>query len=184
MLSALQGYGPGGWPRLIAEAVAAVRLSGRGAVVVVPDYRDLDRVEAALLELLPAGDVARLTADDGQTPRYRSFLRILSGAAGVAVGTRSAAYAPVRNLGLVVCWDDGDDLHIEQRSPYAHSREVLLLRAEQEGAACLLAGHTRSTETQRLVEAGWAQARGGGPHRRPPDRSAGAEHRRQLRTGT
>ena len=156
MLSALQGYGPGGWPRLIAEAVAAVRLSGRGAVVVVPDYRDLDRVEAALLQLLPAGDVARLTADDGQTPRYRSFLRILSGAAGVAVGTRSAAYAPVHNLGLVVCWDDGDDLHIEQRSPYAHSREVLLLRAEQEGAACLLAGHTRSTETQRLVEAGWA----------------------------
>lgn len=156
VLSALQGYGPGGWPRMIAEAVAAVRLSGRGAVVVVPDYRDLDRVEAALLQLLPAGDVARLTADDGQTPRYRSFLRILSGAAGVAVGTRSAAYAPVHNLGLAVCWDDGDDLHIEQRSPYAHSREVLLLRAEQEGAACLLAGHTRSTETQRLVEAGWA----------------------------
>ena len=114
-------------------------------------------MESALLQLLPAGDVARLTADDGQTPRYRSFLRILSGAAGVAVGTRSAAYAPVHDLGLVVCWDDGDDLHIEQRSPYAHSREVLLLRAEQEGAACLLAGHTRSTETQRLVEAGWAR---------------------------
>ncbi|SDL30556.1 replication restart DNA helicase PriA [Arthrobacter sp. ov407] len=158
VLSALQGYGPGGWPRMVAEAVAAVRISGRGAVVVVPDYRDLDRVESALLELLPAGDVARLTADDGQTPRYRSFLRVLSGAAGVAVGTRSAAYAPVRNLGLVVCWDDGDDLHIEQRSPYAHSREVLLLRAGQEGAACLLAAHSRSTETERLVVSGWAQA--------------------------
>src|SRR6478609_1143656 len=156
-LSALQGFGPGGWPRVIAEAVAAVRRSGRGAVVVVPDYRDLDRVEAALLELLPAGDVARLTADDGQTPRYRSFLRVLSGAAGVAVGTRSAAYAPVHKLGLVVCWDDGDDLHIEQRSPYAHAREVLLLRAAHEGAACLLAGHARSTETQRLVESGWAR---------------------------
>jgi primosomal protein N' (replication factor Y) len=156
VLSALQGYGPGGWPRMVAEAVAAVRLSGRGAVVVVPDYRDLDRVEAALLEVLPAGDVARLTADDGQTPRYRSFLRILSGAAGVAVGTRSAAFAPVHNLGLVVCWDDGDDLHIEQRSPYAHSREILLLRAGQEGAGALLAGHARSTETQRLVESGWA----------------------------
>ncbi len=157
VLSALQGFGPGGWPRMIAEAVAAVRRTGRGAVVVVPDYRDLDRAEAALLELLPAGDVARLTADDGPTPRYRSFLRLLSGAAGVAVGTRSAAYAPVHDLGLVVCWDDGDDLHIEQRSPYAHAREVLLLRAAHEGAACLLAGHARSTETQRLVESGWAR---------------------------
>ncbi|WP_211881012.1 primosomal protein N' [Pseudarthrobacter albicanus] len=156
VLSPLQGFGPAGWPHLVAQAVAAVRLSGRGAVVVVPDYRDLERVEAALLELLPAGDIARLAADDGQTPRYRSFLRLLSGAAGVAVGTRSAAYAPVHRLGLVICWDDGDDLHIEQRSPYAHTREVLLLRAGQEGAACLLAGHARSTETQRLVESGWA----------------------------
>jgi primosomal protein N' (replication factor Y) len=156
VLSALQGFGPDGWPRLLAGAVAAVRQSGRGAVVVVPDYRDLDRVQSALEEVLPAGDIARLTADDGQTPRYRSYLRVLNGTAGVAVGTRSAAYAPVRNLGLAVCWDDGDDLHVEQRSPYAHSREVLLLRAEQEGAACLLAGHTRSTELQRLVDAGWA----------------------------
>jgi primosomal protein N' (replication factor Y) len=156
VLSALQGFGRAGWPHLVAEAVAAVRLSGRGAVVVVPDYRDLDRVEAALLELLPADDIARLTADDGQTPRYRSFLRVLGGAAGVAIGTRSAAYAPVHQLGLVVCWDDGDDLHIEQRSPYAHTREVLLLRAGQEGAACLLAAHSRSTETERLVESGWA----------------------------
>lgn len=156
VISALQGFGPRGWPQLLAQAVAAVRHSGRGAVVVLPDYRDLDRVQAALEELLPVSDIARLTADDGQTPRYRNYLRVLNGTAGVAVGTRSAAYAPVRNLGLVVCWDDGDDLHIEQRSPYAHTREVLLLRAEQEGTACLLAGHSRSTEAQRLVEAGWA----------------------------
>ncbi|UZX03530.1 primosomal protein N' [Arthrobacter sp. CDRTa11] len=156
VFSPLQGFGPSAWPRLIAEAVAAVRGSGRGAVVVVPDYRDLQRLEDALAELLPAGDIARLTADDGPTPRYRNFLRILDGSARVAIGTRSAAYAPVRNPGLVVCWDDGDDLHIEQRAPYAHAREVLLLRAEQQGLACLMAAHTRSTEAQRLVEAGWA----------------------------
>ncbi|BCW06604.1 primosomal protein N' [Arthrobacter sp. NtRootA1] len=156
VLTALQGFGPGGWPSLVAAAVGAVRASGRGAVVVVPDYRDLEQLEVALAKVLPAGDVARLTADDGQTPRYRSFLRILSGEARVAIGTRSAAYAPVRELGLVVCWDDGDDLHIDQRAPYAHTREVLLLRAEQENAACLMASHSRSTELQRLVEMQWA----------------------------
>ncbi|MEV7662275.1 primosomal protein N' [Paenarthrobacter sp. NPDC089316] len=156
VLTALQGFGPDGWPEMVATAVAAVRSSGRGAIVVVPDYRDLERLEAALAEVLPLSDVARLTADDGQTPRYRNFLRLLSGSAGVAIGTRSAAYAPVKDLGLVVCWDDGDDLHIEQRAPYAHTREVLLLRTEQENAACLMVSHSRSTELQRLVELGWA----------------------------
>lgn len=156
VFSPLQGFGPTAWPRLVAEAVAAVRASGRGAVVVVPDHRDLDRLERALLTLLPADDIARLTADDGPTPRYRNFLRVLGGSARVAIGTRSAAFAPVRDLGLVVCWDDGNDLHIEQRAPYAHARDVLLLRAGQEGTACLMAGHSRSTELQRLVETGWA----------------------------
>ncbi len=156
VFSALQGFGPAAWPYVMAAAVASVRASGRGAVVVVPDYRDLDHLEKALLDVLPADDVARLSADDGPTPRYRNFLRLLTGSARVAIGTRSAAFAPVHELGLVACWDDGNDLHIEQRAPYAHTREVLLLRAEQEGSACLMAGHSRSTELQRLVETGWA----------------------------
>ncbi|MEV7637279.1 primosomal protein N' [Pseudarthrobacter enclensis] len=157
VVNSLKGYGDSGWPQLLATAVAATYASGKGAVVVVPDYRDLDRLEQALLALLPEEAVARLTADDGPTPRYRNFLRLLAGSARIAIGTRSAAFAPVSNLGLVACWDDGDDLHIDQRAPYAHTREVLLLRAGQEDCACLLAGHTRSTEAQRLVEAGWAQ---------------------------
>lgn len=156
VVNPLQGYGPAGWPDLLAQAAAAAYASGRGSVLVVPDYRDLDRLEEALNGLVPSEAVARLTADDGPTPRYRNFLRLLAGTAKIAIGTRSAAFAPVQDLGLVACWDDGDDLHIEQRAPYAHAREVLLLRAEQEGTACLLAGHARSTEVQRLVEAGWA----------------------------
>lgn len=156
VFSPLQGFGAAAWPHLIAAAVHAVRASGRGAVVVVPDYRDLDRLEKALLEVLPADDIARLSADDGPTPRYRNFLRLLGGSARVAIGTRSAAFAPVRDLGFVACWDDGNDLHIGQRAPYAHARDVLLLRADQERTACLMAGHARSTELQRLVETGWA----------------------------
>ena len=53
------------------------------------------------------------------------------------VGTRAAAFAPVADLGLVVVWDDGDDLHAEPRAPYPHVREVLALRAHLTGAAVL-----------------------------------------------
>lgn len=157
-LQAVEGYGPRGWPALVAEAVRAVRLTGRGALVVVPDGRDLERAFAALEEALPGDPIVRLAAEDGPSQRYRGFLDLLAGRARVAVGTRGAALAPVRDLGLVVCWDDGDDLHAEPRAPYFHAREVCLLRSELESCALLLAGHTVSTEAQRLVESGWLQS--------------------------
>jgi len=162
--TALPG-GPGqGWADAVAQAVVATLLSGRGALVVVPDARDVDQVAAALESAgLPpwtpaaAGGYARLTADDGPAQRYRSFLAVLRGHARVAIGTRAAAWAPVRQLGLVVCWDDADDLHSEPRAPYPHVREVLAMRAEQVGCGALIGGHSRTTQAQQLVVSGWAQ---------------------------
>ncbi|MGA7207010.1 MAG: primosomal protein N', partial [Specibacter sp.] len=158
VLSALTGYGPGSWHHQIAQVVAYCQSSGRGAIVVVPDLRDLDLLERAFATILPEGSFVKLTADDGPTLRYDNFLRVLSGDVKVVIGTRSAAYAPVADLGLVCCWDDGDELHIERRAPYQHSRDVLLLRSEVESTAVLMAGHSRSCESQRLVATGWAQS--------------------------
>lgn len=157
VLGSLKGYGKTAWYRQIAQAIAVCSLSGRGAIAVVPDQRDLDRLAAAVSELLGPDSFVRLSAEEGPTPRYRGFLQLLSGERRIALGTRSAAFAPVRDLGLLCCWDDGDDLLIERRAPYQHAREVLLLRAEQQQTALLLAGHSRSTEAQRLVDSGWAQ---------------------------
>ncbi|HEY6795526.1 MAG TPA: primosome assembly protein PriA [Kineosporiaceae bacterium] len=145
------------WPEAIARAVAATAASGRGSVVVVPDRRDGDRVEARLTALLGAHRVARLEADVGPAARYTAYLRLLRGHAQVAVGTRACAFAPVTRLGLVVVWDDGDDQHADLRAPYPHAREVLRLRADQQGAAALLGGWSRSVEAAALVECGWAR---------------------------
>ncbi|MDJ0355537.1 primosomal protein N' [Paenarthrobacter sp. PH39-S1] len=157
VLSALQGFGAHSWHRQLAQAIAGCSISGRGAIAVVPDQRDLLLLEQAVAEVLPADSFVRLTAEDGPSVRYRNFLRVLSGDVRVVLGTRSAAFAPVADPGLFCCWDDGDDLHVERRAPYHHARDVLLLRAEQENAGLLLAGHTRSTEAQRLLNTGWAQ---------------------------
>ncbi|MFL6080501.1 MAG: primosomal protein N' [Ornithinibacter sp.] len=142
------------WPVLLAEAARAAVEGGRGAVLVVPDHRDVVRVEAALLEVLGPGQHTRLTADQGPQARYTAYLKALRGHARVVVGTRAAAFAPVRDLGLVAWWDDGDDLLEEPRAPYPHVREVLLARAHEQGAAVLSAGFSRSVAVADLVARG------------------------------
>lgn len=144
----------GDWPVLLAEAARAAVEGGRGALLVVPDHRDVVRLEAALVEVLGKGRSTRLTADQGPQARYTAFLKALRGHVPVVVGTRAAAFAPVADLGLVGWWDDGDDLLDEPRAPYPHVREVLLARARARGAAVLAGGHTRSVAVATLVEQG------------------------------
>lgn len=142
------------WPALLAEAAATAVAAGRGALLVVPDHRDVARLDVALTAVLGAGRHVRLTADQGPQARYTAFLRVLRGHVPVVVGTRAAAFAPVRDLGLLTWWDDGDDLHEEPRAPYPHVREVLLARAQAEHAALLTAGYARSVPVAQLVEEG------------------------------
>ncbi|MFS0885497.1 primosome assembly protein PriA [Aeromicrobium sp. 179-A 4D2 NHS] len=141
--------------RAVAEAVSATVRSGRGAVVCVPDVRDVERWDRVLTESLGPGVHVTLTAADKPPARYRNFLRVSRGEVKVVLGTRGAAYAPVRDLGLVAIWDDGDDLHAEPRAPYPHTREVLLTRAVQADAGVLIAGHARTAEAQSLVDQRW-----------------------------
>lgn len=158
------------WPRALAEAARAADLSGRGAVVVVPDVRDVDRVDRELSEVLGPDRHVRLTADQGPQARYTAWLKVLRGHVRVVVGTRAAAYAPVHDLGLVAWWDDGDDLHDEPRAPYPHVRQVLETRADLAGAALLVGGLTMSVETARAVGEGHLPVVGGAPERRAAPR--------------
>ena len=145
------------WAARIAEAAAATVRAGRGVVVVVPDARDLERLDRALTGVLGAGRHVALNAAAGPAERYRRFLAASRHRVPVVVGTRAAMFAPVAKLGLVVIWDDGDDLHAEPRAPYPHARDVLLTRAQLTDCAALVAGFARTGEGQLLLEAGWAR---------------------------
>jgi primosomal protein N' (replication factor Y) len=143
------------WPAEIAVAAATTAAAGRGVVIVVPDARDLDRVDAALTDT--GLDHVCLAADLGPAERYRRWLAVRRGLVRVVAGTRSAMFAPVARLGLVVLWDDGDDLHAEPRAPYPNAREVLALRAHRTGAAAVIGGFARTAELTQLVAGGWAR---------------------------
>jgi len=149
---------PGNWPRELATLAADVVASGRGVVAVVPDHRDLARLAQALADAVGADACVALAADLGPAERYRRFLRISRGEVRCVVGTRGAVWAPVDDLGLVVVWDDGDDLYAEPRAPYCHTRDVAVARAHLADAGCILAGHAVTAEGAALVESRWARA--------------------------
>ncbi|WP_405059801.1 primosomal protein N' [Kribbella sp. NBC_01505] len=144
------------WALAFAQAAAAAAGAGRGALLLAPDARDLERLADACTAVLGESGFVTLSADLGPTARYRAFLAALRGNARVVIGTRAAAFAPVANLGLVAMWDDGDDSYAEQRSPYPHAREVLLLRAFKQNCAALFGGFARSAEAAAVIESGFA----------------------------
>ncbi|WP_460773873.1 primosomal protein N' family DNA-binding protein [Microbacterium sp. GXF7504] len=147
----------GAWAVLFTAAAVATLATGRSAVLVVPDHRDQDQLAAALAAHLPGDVVVR---DDARRPapaRYGAYLRILADAPCVVIGNRSAVYAPAARTGLVAIWDDGDPLLAEPLSPGVHARDAALVRHELEGGALVFAGHTRSSEVERLVGIGWVR---------------------------
>ncbi|MCO1658785.1 primosomal protein N' [Pseudonocardia humida] len=144
------------WAARLAEAAASTLSAGRGALLVVPDQRDVEALHAACAALVGADAVVALTAEVGPAERYRRWLAVRRGQVPLVVGTRSATFAPVHRLGLLAVWDDGDDLHAEPRAPYPQVRDVLVLRAHDAGAALLVGGFARTAEAHLLVESGWA----------------------------
>ncbi|WP_341945398.1 primosomal protein N' [Microbacterium sp. LWH11-1.2] len=144
------------WSQLLAASATRMLAAGRSSILIVPDHRDLDRLLTALEALVPGDAVVRYDSRQTNPDRYRGFLRTLEESPCIVAGNRSAVYAPVE-AGLVAVWDDGDPLLGEQLAPYVNARDAALLRQELEQSALLFAGHTRTTDVERLVARGWLQ---------------------------
>ncbi|AZZ48689.1 preprotein translocase subunit SecA [Rathayibacter rathayi] len=157
----------GGWAVTLAELARDTLAAGHDAILAVPDYRDQEQLELALAAHLPAESLVRLDARQKGAERYAAFVRCLDPGPRVVVGNRSVLYAPSSALGLIALWDDGDPLFAEPLAPYAHARDVALVRQEQSGAGLVLLGNTRTVEVERLVEIGFAAEVEPRPSRRP-----------------
>ena len=147
---------PGDWASGVLDAVAATLSAGRGAVVVVPDADALASLDARCADRFGRGSYVTLAAELGPAARYRAFLAAARGDVRLVLGTRGAVFAPVADLGLVVVWDEGNDVLAEPRAPYYHAREVAALRASAVHCGLLLAGFGRTAEAQAFVQRGWA----------------------------
>ncbi|MGZ4514717.1 MAG: primosomal protein N' [Mycobacterium sp.] len=144
------------WADRFAEAAAQTIGAGRAVLAIVPDQRDLDTLWRAATARVDENGVVALSAGLGPAARYRRWLAALRGQARLVIGTRSAVFAPLSDLGLVMVWADADDSLAEPRAPYPHAREVAMLRAHQARCAALIGGYARTAEAQALVRSGWA----------------------------
>jgi primosomal protein N' (replication factor Y) (superfamily II helicase) len=144
------------WADRFAEAAAQTMRTGRAVLAIVPDQRDLDTLWRAATTRIDEHSVVALSAGLGPAARYRRWLAVLRGSARLVIGTRSAVFAPLTDLGLVMVWADADDSLAEPRAPYPHAREVAMLRAYQARCAALIGGYARTAEAHALVRGGWA----------------------------
>jgi primosomal protein N' (replication factor Y) len=145
----------GHWSTLFAKSAAEYISKGKGVLVVVPDFRDMEELEKAIDSAGLAERSVRISSEDTLTQRWLAHLKATAGTPLVTYGTRGAIFAPSANLGAILVWDDGDDSHIEQSSPYWNTRDVALSRSELEHCDIIFASHAPSAEVARLIEIGY-----------------------------
>ena len=94
----------------------------------------------------------------GLTPRERHAMwwRLRDGATDVAIGARSALFAPVRALGLIVVDEEHDSSFKQEEGVRYHARDMAIWRAHRVGAVCILGSATPSLESEHLVRRGRA----------------------------
>lgn len=137
---------------LVADLVARCLAEGRSALVLAPD--PASPVPGAALRAAGAAGVDLRGLADDQRRRYRAFLAGRDGGARVVVGERSAVFAPLRDLGLVVVDDEANPAYKERRSPRYHARDVALARGRMAGASGVLIGDLPSAQLWRLLQQG------------------------------
>ena len=149
----LFGVTGSGKTEVYLQAIAAELAAGRGAIVMVPEIaltpQTVSRFAARFGDRVA---VLHSALSDGE--RYDEWHRIRSGAARVVIGPRSAVWAPVRDLGLVVVDEEHESSYKQDETPRYNARDVAVLRGALEGARVVLGSATPSLESWMNVKRG------------------------------
>lgn len=142
----LFGVTGSGKTQIYLKLIDDVLAQGRSAIMLVPEIG----LTPQFIRLFVGrfGDtVSVLHSALSAGERYDSWKKIRSGRARVVIGTRSAVFAPVRDLGLIVLDEEQDSAYKSEQSPRYHARDVAKRRVQQENAALVLGSATPSIES-------------------------------------
>jgi primosomal protein N' (replication factor Y) len=152
-VSLLHGVTGSGKTAVYLAAMQAVLESGRSAILLVPEI-GLTPAAAANLHQVFGDEVAILHSALSGDERAEQWHRIRRGEARIVVGTRSAVFAPVPHLALIVVDEEHDHSYKQEEAPRYHGRDVAVMRGKLNGAAVVLASATPSVESYHNAETG------------------------------
>ncbi|HET6868464.1 MAG TPA: primosomal protein N' [Solirubrobacteraceae bacterium] len=142
----LHGVTGSGKTEVYLQAVQATLAAGRGAIVLVPEIgltpQTVGRFQARFGDI-----VAVLHSGLGQRERHEEWLRLRSGEARVCIGPRSAVFAPLHDIGLIVVDEEHDGSYKHEGDPRYDARAVAQRRAEQHRAVLLAGSATPRPES-------------------------------------
>ncbi|WP_322202172.1 replication restart helicase PriA [Acutalibacter intestini] len=149
----LYGVTGSGKTSVFLKLMEYVLAQGQGAIVMVPEISLTSQTLRQFGKIF--GDqVAVFHSGLSLGERMDEWKRVRRGEAKIAVGTRSAVFAPVRNLGLIVIDEEQEHTYKSEASPRYDAREVARYRCASAKAFCLLSSATPSIETFRLAKEG------------------------------
>jgi primosomal protein N' (replication factor Y) (superfamily II helicase) len=144
--SLLHGVTGSGKTAVYLAAMREVHRQGRGAILLVPEI-GLTPAAAAQIHSVFGEDVAILHSGLTDDERAEQWHRIRRGEARIVVGTRSAVFAPVADLALIIVDEEHDHSYKQDETPRYHGRDVAVMRAKMASAAVVLGSATPSLES-------------------------------------
>ncbi len=151
----LFGVTGSGKTEVYVQAARAAIQQGRGVLVLVPEIALTRQLVDVFASRIP--DLAVLHSAMAAGERYEEWRRIKTGEARLVLGARSAVFAPVSNLGLIIMDEEQESSYKQEESPRYHTREVARHRATQESAVMVLGSATPSLETFHAAVTGSIQ---------------------------
>ncbi len=142
----LHGVTGSGKTRVYVEAVEAARAAGRGAIVLVPEIA-LTPQMVQRMRMQFGDEIAVVHSGLSLGERYDTWRAISDGRFSIVVGPRSAVFAPVHDLGVIVVDEEHEGTYKQSESPRYHARDVAAMRAKLEGATVILGTATPSLES-------------------------------------
>jgi primosomal protein N' (replication factor Y) len=150
----LHGVTGSGKTEVYLRLLAKVLESGKSAIVLVPEIsltpQTVERFRSRFDHAGGGGvGVAVLHSHLTEAERREEWLRLQRGEARIAIGARSAVFAPLSDLGLLIVDEEHENTYKQEETPRYHARDVAVMRAKLEGCPVLLGSATPSIESYR-----------------------------------